>query len=93
MFMTIVFDTSVTLIIRIAKKRKVWEAHKEHEYQKLHQILNSQPKVIAIAYIQTIICVILGFLYIYSDKQKLRLYKILIISIKILGIKYWWIYN
>jgi Fuc2NAc and GlcNAc transferase len=30
-----VFDTSVTVLIRILQRKKIWEAHREHLYQKL----------------------------------------------------------
>lgn len=42
------FDTVLTLLARILKKRKFWQAHREHLYQKLAQTTDSHRKVTAI---------------------------------------------
>jgi UDP-GlcNAc:undecaprenyl-phosphate GlcNAc-1-phosphate transferase len=35
-FLPFVFDATATLVVRLARGRRVWEAHREHAYQRLN---------------------------------------------------------
>lgn len=93
MFSVIIFDASLTLIIRFFQKKKVWEPHQEHEYQKLFYLIKSQKKVVLFSYIHTFLLVLLGILYSSSQKHvrlTLLIFCLLSLIIKYISVYYYY---
>ena len=90
MFAVLFFDSIITIVVRILKRKNITQAHKEHHYQQLIGCGFSHQKVSIFAYIQTLIYCACLFYYPQLSKVN-RL--ILLFSISLWEIsKYSWVY-
>jgi Fuc2NAc and GlcNAc transferase len=80
-----IYDATVTLIKRIVKKEKIWEAHNDHYYQKFAKVYGHKKVTVAVIIFNFIL-----FLpaYIIFKFPKLDLYIAIITYIFISGIVY-----
>ncbi|MEK9657098.1 MAG: hypothetical protein VW378_01845 [bacterium] len=90
LFATIILDCTFTLGIRLFNKKKIWEGHREHFFQKLFVILGSQKHVLYVGYLLTLCHGIAAMFYFKSSKE-IRL-SILLVVILLNLCKYIWIH-
>ena len=60
-FSPFIVDASWTLLIRIFRGKKVWQAHKEHLYQRLVQVGWGHRKTVITAYVLMLCCAVSAF--------------------------------
>jgi len=58
-----IMDASVTLFIRLVRKRRIWEAHRDHFYQKLNRSGWSHKRIIWLEYSHSILVCLASFLF------------------------------
>jgi UDP-N-acetylmuramyl pentapeptide phosphotransferase/UDP-N-acetylglucosamine-1-phosphate transferase len=68
-FSPFIIDASVTLIRRALQRKKIWEAHREHYYQRLVLIGWSHRRTVLAEYGVMILCGGLAVLYHYSPEK------------------------
>ena len=82
-------DSSITLIKRIMRKEKPWQAHKSHFYQKAVKNGNTHSKVCFFIAVHGVLLIILSlFATIYSNKANI-LFSILISSLSTFYLLYY----
>lgn len=67
-FSPFIVDATVTLIKRILRRKKIWEAHREHYYQRLVLSGWSHRRTVLVEYAVMIVCGGLAILYHHSDE-------------------------
>ena len=71
-FSPFIVDATVTLLKRVIRRKKIWEAHREHYYQRLVLIGWSHRRTVLVEYGVMILCGGLGVLYHHStDNMRL----------------------
>lgn len=90
-FSTFLLDGTVTLLIRIKNKEPVWEAHRNHFYQKLSRYGWSHKHILALEYSHMIFNCFL--LFIYLSVGYVFQWVTIGVLLFIFAIKFYWIHR
>ncbi len=69
-FSPFIVDATVTLLRRMLKKERIWQAHKTHYYQRLVQLGWGHRKTVLVEYGLMLICLIVALLAINASTEK-----------------------
>ncbi len=83
-------DASITILIRMIKRKKIWEAHKEHFFQKLHLSGWEHQQIIWLEYAHLIAVGSLGLVYLHTTSTQLQ-WLILVAALGSFVLKFMWI--
>ena len=72
-FTPFILDATVTLIKRLTKREKIWEAHRSHYYQRLVLLGWGHKKTLLMEYSWMLVCSSVGILLFYVQQSVIQL--------------------
>ena len=84
-------DSTVTILRRVLKKERFWEAHREHFYQLLTRSGWSHLKVLGLEYSHMVFT--LGCAYVYMMVSPLMQWGVIVVCLVSFALKYIWVRN
>lgn len=85
-FSPFIIDATVTLLRRITRRERIWQAHKSHYYQRLVQIGWGHRKTVLVEYFLMLICAILALVALHASTVMQLLILAFIIALYVLFI-------